>query len=53
MCDDITATVAELKDKGIEFKHEPRQERWGIVTTMVLPGGVDVLLYEPQHPTAI
>src|SRR4029077_3287958 len=29
MCDDIDATVAELKDKGVEFKHEPREERWG------------------------
>ena len=53
MCDDIDATVVELKTKGIEFKHEPREERWGTVTTMVLPGGVDVLLYQPKHPTAI
>jgi hypothetical protein len=53
MCDDINATVAELKEKGIEFKHEPREERWGTVATMVLPGGVDVLLYQPKHPTAI
>ena len=53
MCDDIEATVAELKDKGIVFKHEPREERWGTVTTMVLPGGVEVLLYQPTHPTAI
>jgi hypothetical protein len=53
MCDDINATVAELKEKGIEFAHEPREERWGTVTTMVLPGGVHVLLYQPTHPTAI
>ena len=24
----------------------------GVVTTMVLPGGVEVLLYDPRHPTA-
>jgi len=53
MCDDLDATIAELKGKGIEFKGEPHEERWGTITTMVLPGGVDVLLYQPKHPTAI
>ena len=52
MCDDITSTVAELKAKGITFRGEPEQQRWGVVTTMVLPGGVDVMLYEPHHPVA-
>jgi hypothetical protein len=52
MCDDITSTIAELKEKGISFRGEPEQLRWGVVTTMVLPGGVDVMLYEPRHPTA-
>jgi hypothetical protein len=27
--------------------------RFGTVMTMVLPGGVDMLLYEPRHKTAI
>ena len=53
MCDDLDATIAELKAKGVEFKGEPHDERWGRVITMVLPGGVDVMLYEPRHPTAI
>jgi catechol 2,3-dioxygenase-like lactoylglutathione lyase family enzyme len=51
-CDDITATVAELQAKGIEFRGEPADHRWGIATTMVLPGGVEMMLYEPRHPTA-
>jgi catechol 2,3-dioxygenase-like lactoylglutathione lyase family enzyme len=53
MCDDLGATMAELRDKGVEFKGEPHEERWGVVATMVLPGGLEVLLYEPRHPTAI
>ena len=53
MCDDITATVAELSEKGVVFDGEPHDEGWGIVTTMVLPGGVKVMLYEPRHQTAI
>jgi len=53
MCDDLDATMRELRDKGIEFKGEPHEERWGLFATMVLPGDVEMLLYEPRHPTAI
>jgi catechol 2,3-dioxygenase-like lactoylglutathione lyase family enzyme len=53
MCDDIAATMAELQAKGITFKGEPENQGFGIVATMVLPGGVDVMLYQPRHPTAI
>jgi catechol 2,3-dioxygenase-like lactoylglutathione lyase family enzyme len=53
MCDDIAATKAELEAKGIEFRGEPENGGFGIVATMVLPGGVDVMLYQPRHPTAI
>jgi catechol 2,3-dioxygenase-like lactoylglutathione lyase family enzyme len=49
MCDDLEATTAELREKGIEFDGEPSDERFGVVTTMLLPGGVRVLLYEPRH----
>jgi catechol 2,3-dioxygenase-like lactoylglutathione lyase family enzyme len=53
MCDDITTTIKELGNKGIEVRGEPQDEGWGITTTLVLPGGVEVMLYEPRHPTAI
>jgi catechol 2,3-dioxygenase-like lactoylglutathione lyase family enzyme len=53
MCDDIVATVAELRGKGLELRGEPQDERWGITTTLVLPGGLDVMIYQPRHPTAI
>lgn len=53
MCDDITATVAELRAKGIEVKGEPEAAGFGVQVTIVLPGGVDVMLYEPRHPTVI
>jgi hypothetical protein len=51
MCDNIATTVAELTAKGVSFRGEPEDRGWGVVTTMVLPGGVDVMLYEPRHPT--
>ncbi len=53
MCDDLDSTVAELRAKGIEFDGEPKDEGFGITITMQLPGGAELLLYEPRHPTAI
>ena len=52
MCDDITATVRELRAKGIEVRGEPEDEGWGISVVLALPGGVDVQLYEPRHAVA-
>ena len=52
MCDDIEATVRMLEGKGVPCT--PRQrERWGIRTTLRLPSGGELGLYQPTHPTAI
>ena len=53
MCDDIHATMIELRSRGIEFRAEPEDEGFGIGVTMLLPGGTELLLYEPRHETAI
>lgn len=53
MCDDLDATIAELRGKDVECRGEVEERRFGRATTIVLPGGVPVLLYEPTHPTAI
>jgi catechol 2,3-dioxygenase-like lactoylglutathione lyase family enzyme len=53
MCDDIHATVAELRAKGIQIHGEPEDEGYGITVMMTLPGDVQVMLYEPRHPMAI
>lgn len=53
MCDDIEATIEELRSKGIEIPGEPEDEGFGITVTMRLPGDVEVMLYEPRHPTTI
>ena len=53
MCDDIHATVRELRAKGIEVRGEPEDEGWGISVMTVLPGGVEVQVYEARHRTAI
>jgi predicted enzyme related to lactoylglutathione lyase len=53
MCDDIEATIRELRAKGVEVKGKPTDEGFGITAMLILPGGVEVLLYEPRHPVAI
>jgi catechol 2,3-dioxygenase-like lactoylglutathione lyase family enzyme len=53
MCDDIVKTTAELRSKGITIHGEPEDEGWGITAMMQLPGGVEVMLYEPRHPMAV
>lgn len=53
MCDDLGATIEELRSKGLDFRGEPTDEGFGVAIPMVLPGGVEVLLYEPRHELAI
>jgi catechol 2,3-dioxygenase-like lactoylglutathione lyase family enzyme len=51
-CDDIDATVADLTAKGVEFLQPVSDQRWGLLTAIRLPGGGEVGLYQPRHPTA-
>lgn len=53
MCDDLDATLADLRQKGVQARGEPEQRRFGRAVTLVLPGEVEVLLYQPEHPTAV
>jgi hypothetical protein len=53
MCDDIEGTMAELRGKGIEFRGEPKDDSFGITTTMLLPGGVELMLYQPKHASPL
>jgi catechol 2,3-dioxygenase-like lactoylglutathione lyase family enzyme len=53
MCDDVAATVEELRRKGVELAHEIRDEGWGLVTALKIPGGGELGLYQPRHPTAL
>ena len=44
MCDDIGATVRDLRAKGIVVQGEPQDQGWGISVMLALPGGVEVQL---------
>jgi catechol 2,3-dioxygenase-like lactoylglutathione lyase family enzyme len=52
MCDDLKAEMASLASKGVEFS-KVEDARWGSITKMRLPGGGNVGLYQPKHPTAL
>jgi hypothetical protein len=49
MCDDIKAQMANLRKKHVEVG-ETSEERWGTRTTISLPGGGTIGLYQPKHP---
>lgn len=52
MCDDLKADMASFAKKGVKCS-KVQEQRWGSVTRMRLPGGGEVGLYEPKHPTAL
>ena len=53
MCENIEATVRELEAKGVEFSGGVTQQRWGLLTTINLPGGGRLGLYEPLHASPL
>jgi catechol 2,3-dioxygenase-like lactoylglutathione lyase family enzyme len=52
MCDDVAATVDALRAEGIEVARPVSDQGWGLLTAIALPGGVELGLYQPRHPTA-
>lgn len=51
MCDDVDAAIADLAARGVTCGPVSEQ-RWGRLTSVPLPGGTEIGLYEPRHPTA-
>ena len=49
--EDPAATLAELNGKGVETG-PISDEGWGVRSTIVLPSGTSIGLYQPRHPTA-
>ena len=48
-CDDIEATVATLRERGVEFEDEITDRGFGLVIHFVMPGGVRCDLYQPRY----
>lgn len=52
LCDDAARTVAELAAKGAHCS-EIRDQGWGLVTSVEIPGAGRIGIYQPKHPTAV
>jgi catechol 2,3-dioxygenase-like lactoylglutathione lyase family enzyme len=52
MCDDLKAEISALAKKGVRCS-DVQEARWGSITKIRLPGGGEVGLYQPKHPTAL
>lgn len=52
MCDDLAAETTALRGKGVRCS-DVEEARWGSVTKIQLPGGGEIGLYQPKHPTAL
>ena len=52
VCDDVDATVAELGERGIAVDGPVSDQGWGRLTSLRLPGGGRIGIYEARHPTA-
>lgn len=50
MCDDIAATLKDLGAKKVKISGVSEQ-RWGKLASFMLPGGGEIGIYEPRHPS--
>ena len=48
LCDDVAAFVAEMAARNVACGPVSDQ-RWGLLTEVVLPGGGTLGVYEPRH----
>lgn len=54
MCDELDATMAELEQRGARFVGGVSDDEGvGRFTTLQLPGGGTLGLYEPTHATPL
>jgi catechol 2,3-dioxygenase-like lactoylglutathione lyase family enzyme len=52
MCDDLEAEMSSLTAKGVRCS-DVSETSWGSITSIRLPGGGEIGLYQPKHPTAL
>ena len=52
MCKDLRAEIQRLEKRNVKCT-EISEERWGIKTTIILPSGGEIGLYQPKHKTAL
>jgi hypothetical protein len=53
MCDNIQATLAELRARGVEVARDVSDQGWGLLAAIGLPDGSEFPIYEPRHPSPL
>ena len=53
MCDDLDETMADLQRKGATLSGKVEEQPWGVLTSIILPGGGELGLYEPRHASPL
>ncbi len=48
-CDDIQATVKDLKSRGVNFQGEIEDHGYGFVIHFQVPGNFSIQLYQPKY----
>ncbi len=52
LCDKLQETLNDLAAKGVAHT-EFREAEWGVASSIRLPGGSNLGLYEPRHAVAV
>ena len=52
MCDDIHATIADLRVKGVAVDEKVEDQGFGLVTSIQVPAAGWMMLYQPRHELA-
>jgi hypothetical protein len=52
MTDDLASEIEALRGKGVQCA-DVEEARWGSVTTLTMPSGATVGLYQPRHPSPL
>ena len=53
LCEDVETTFERLRRKGVRFTGPIEDVGYGYATTMKIPGGGKLGLYQPKHKLAI
>jgi catechol 2,3-dioxygenase-like lactoylglutathione lyase family enzyme len=53
MCDDIHATLTELRTKGVGVARQVSDQGWGLLAAIRLPDDTELSIYQPRHPSPL
>ena len=53
MCDDIHATLADLRGRGVEVARDVSDQGWGLLAAIRLPDGTELPIYQPRHASPL